>query len=152
MSAVPRLAPSLRALWQKLRLVCAVLTLVAIAAPAALGSAADPVLRLLGDSHEHVCKCGMPTGKCGCPECDRAEQERLRERQVDPVATLKRHCDDETPAMPLGAALPAGVLGAASAAGLPVPRGDRMPVAASTTYPTSTNIEPPTPPPRSASV
>jgi hypothetical protein len=146
------MAASLRALRRWVRLACAVVTLVVLAAPAALGAGAEPVLRMLGDTHAHVCKCGMPAGKCGCPECDRAEKERLSEHRVDRVATLKRHCDDEAPAMPLGAALPAGVLGAASAACLAVPRGDRIGVAASTTSPTSTNIDPPTPPPRSASV
>jgi hypothetical protein len=141
--------PSLRALRQWVRVACAVVTLVVIAAPAALGGALAPVLRELGEAG-HVCKCGMAPGKCGCPECNRLEQERLTGHQPDPVPTLKRHCDDEAPAMPLGAALPAGVLAAASSSMLPVPRGERLPVVASSYLHTCTSDEPPTPPPRSA--
>jgi hypothetical protein len=137
---------------QWIRLVCAVVTLVVIAAPAALGAGADPVLRLLGDANNHVCKCGMPAGKCGCPACERAERERLSEHRSEAAPTFKRHCDDEAPAMPLGAALPAGVLAAASAAALPVPRGDRLPVAAATASLFTTEQPPPTPPPRIAPV
>jgi hypothetical protein len=142
----------MRSVGECLRLLAAVLTLVALAAPAALGSAMDPVLRMLGDAHGHVCKCGMAPGKCGCPECDRAEQERLSEHRTEAAPTLKRHCDDEAPAMPLGGALPSGVLAASSAAALPVPRGDRVPVAASATLVPSPETEPPTPPPRIATV
>ena len=137
---------------QWLRLACTVVTLLVLAAPAALGAAMGPVLEQLGDAHAHVCKCGMPVGKCGCPECERAEQERLSEHRTDAVPTLKRHCDDELPAMPLGAALPTGVLAAAPATMLPAPRGERIPIVASTPSPSPTNVEPPTPPPRSTTV
>ncbi|MGD0524694.1 MAG: hypothetical protein ABSE49_06110 [Polyangiaceae bacterium] len=142
----------MRSVGQWVRLFAAIATLVVLAAPAALGAAMDPVLRMLGDVHGHVCKCGMTPGKCGCPECERAEQERLSEHRTEAAPTLKRHCDDEAPAMPLGAALPAGVLAAASAATLPVPRGDRVPVVASAIFVPSPETEPPTPPPRIATV
>jgi hypothetical protein len=146
-----RLPLSLRALRQWLRVACAVVTLVVIAAPAALGGALSPVLRQLAEVG-HVCKCGMTPGKCGCPECARLERERLSERQPAPEPTLKRDCDDEAPAMPLGAALPAGVVAAVSTSTLPVPRGERIPVVLSTSPHPSTSDEPPTPPPRSALV
>jgi hypothetical protein len=130
----------------------ALVVLLVVALPAALGSALGPVLRDLAGSSQHVCKCGMPVGRCGCPACERLERERLRERQPDPLPALKRHCDDEAPTMPLGTALPAGVLAASSSATLSVPRGERLPVGASPSFETSTNDEPPTPPPRFASV
>jgi hypothetical protein len=94
----------------------------------------------------------MPVGKCGCPSCERAEQQRLSEHRTDAVPTFKRHCDDEAAAMPLGAALPAGVLAASSDVTMTIPRGDRIPVATTTTSGFSTDDPPPTPPPRSASV
>jgi len=133
------------------RLVCAV-TLVVLAAPAALGASLGPVLRELGDSTGHVCKCGMPVGKCGCPACERTEQQRLSEHRTEAAPILKRHCDDDAPAMPLGAALPARVLAASSDTTMTVPRGDRIPVAATTTSGFFTDHQPPTPPPRSAPV
>jgi hypothetical protein len=142
----------LRALRSWARVACAVVVLAVIAVPAALGSSLGPVVRELGGSIEHVCKCGMPLGKCGCPACERLERERLRDQRPDSVPTLKRHCDDDAPAMPLGAALPAGVLAATSGTTLWVPRGERIPVGTSTSFKTSTNDEPPTPPPRPASV
>ena len=133
------------------RLVCAV-TLVVLAAPAALGASLGPVLRELGESTQHVCKCGMPVGKCGCPACERTEQQRLSEHRTEAAPILKRHCDDDAPAMPLGAALPARVLAASSDTTMTVPRGDRIPVAATTTSGFFTDHQPPTPPPRSAPV
>jgi hypothetical protein len=149
--SVPRVAPLQRLLRQWARLVCAV-TLVALAAPAALGASLGPVLRELGESTQHVCKCGMPVGKCGCPACERTEEQRLSEHRADVAPSLKRHCDDEAPAMPLGAALPSGVLAASSDATTTVPRGDRIPVVTTTTFAYSTDHPPPTPPPRFASV
>lgn len=142
----------MRSVARWLRVACAVVTLVVLAAPAALGSAMDPVLRMLGDTHGHLCKCGMAPGKCGCPDCARAEQERLSEHRAEATPTLKRHCDDEAPAMPLGAALPAGVLAASGTSTLPVPRGDRVPVVTRAALVPSADQEPPTPPPRLATV
>jgi hypothetical protein len=150
-STVPRVAYLQRVLRQWARLVCA-LTLVALAAPAALGASLGPILRQLGESTAHVCKCGMPVGKCGCPACERTEEQRLSEHRAEALPTLKRHCDDDAPAMPLGAALPAGVLAASSDAALTVPRGDRIPAASATTSSDFTDQQPPTPPPRFASV
>jgi hypothetical protein len=123
-----------------------------LAAPAALGGALSPVLQQLGGATEHVCKCGMPVGKCGCPSCERQEQERLSEHRTEAAPTLKSHCDDDAPAMPLGTALPSGVLAAASDGALTVPRGDRVPVTTTTTLGFCTDHPPPTPPPRLASV
>ena len=146
-----RVAPLQRWLRRWARLVCTV-TLVVLAAPAALGASLSPIFHELGDSTVHVCKCGMPVGKCGCPACDRAEQQRLSEHMTEVVPVLKRHCEDEAPAMLLGAALPAGVLAASSDVTMTIPRGDRIPVATTTTFGYSTDDSPPTPPPRSASV
>jgi hypothetical protein len=150
-STVPRVAHLQRVLRQWVRLVCA-MTLVALAAPAALGASLGPILRELAESTAHVCKCGMPVGKCGCPACERTEQQRLSEHRTEAAPTLKRHCDDDAPAMPLGAALPAGVLAASSDATLTIPRGDRIAVATTTTTGYVTDHPPPTPPPRIASV
>jgi hypothetical protein len=144
--AVLDLAQSLRR-W--LRLALAVATLVTIAAPAALGAAMGPILDQLGQSHEHVCKCGMPPGKCGCPECDRAEQERLRERhQVVPL--LKSGCDHGAPAIQFAALPPASL----SAAGtmLPAPRGERLARDPADSPVLDHALDPPTPPPRLATV
>jgi hypothetical protein len=148
---VARVAPLQRWLRRWARLVCTV-TLVVLAAPAALGASLGPILHELGDSAVHVCKCGMPVGKCGCPSCERTEQQRLSEHRTEAVPTLKRHCDDDAPAMPLGAALPAGVLAASSDVTMTIPRGDRILVATTTTSGYVTDHPPPTPPPRLASV
>jgi hypothetical protein len=127
-------------------------TLAVIAAPAAFGPAIGAVMRELGAATvEHVCKCGMPAGKCGCPECDRLEQERRSEHAREQLATLKRHCDDDAPAIPFGV-LPSGVLAARGSAVLPVPRGERLDIATAPLRVSSPDHEPPTPPPRSASV
>jgi hypothetical protein len=126
--------------------------LLLVAMPSALGDTLGPVLRELVGSSQHVCKCGMAVGHCGCPACARVERERLQEQEPDRLPTLKRHCDDEAPSMPLGAALRAGVVPASSIATLLVPRSDRTPVGTSTPFKTSAKDEPPTPPPRSASV
>ncbi len=136
-----------------MQLATAVLVLVVLAAPAALGPAAGVVLRELGAAtQQHVCKCGMAPGKCGCPECAKLERERLAEHVPGPVPAFKRHCDDEAPAMPLGAPLPAGVVGGDVLALLPPPAGDRVRVAAAVRLVPSVDHEPPTPPPRIATV
>jgi hypothetical protein len=141
------LAHSLRR-W--LRLAFAVATLVTIAAPAALGAAMGPILDQLGSSHEHVCKCGMTPGKCGCRECEQAEQERLHDRghQVTPV--LKSGCDQDAPAIQFASLLPASL----PAAGLllPAPRGERLARDPAPFPRLDRDVDPPTPPPRLASV
>jgi hypothetical protein len=145
-------SPFGRSIRRWVRVVLAWTTLAVIAAPAAFGPAIGGVMHALGVSMtEHVCKCGMPAGKCGCPECDRLEQERLHEHQGERLAALKRHCDDDAPPIPFGA-LPSAVLAARGATTLPVPRGERLPVAAPGAFFQSAVDEPPTPPPRSASV
>ena len=132
------------------RLALAVATLVTIAAPAALGAAMGPILDQLGSAHEHVCKCGMAPGKCGCPECEKAEQERLHDRghQVAPV--LKSGCDQDAPAIQL-AALPPMAMPPASAL-LPAPRGERIAHDPASFSVLDHDLDPPTPPPRLASV
>ncbi len=133
-----------------MRYACAVATLVTLAAPAALGPAMVPMLDRLGAMHEHVCKCGMKPGKCGCPECDRAEQERVHAhgRRVAPI--LKAGCGDDAPTLRF-AALPFATLAPASAL-LPAPRGERLPRAGTSIPPFDHDLDPPTPPPRLASV
>jgi hypothetical protein len=138
-----------RSLRRWVRLALAVATLVTIAAPAALGAAMGPILDQLGSAHEHVCKCGMAPGKCGCPDCDRAEQDRLSEhRQVSPV--LKGGCDQGAPAIQF-AALPPAFLPAAGTL-LPAPRGERLARDRASSPIPDHDLDPPTPPPRLASV
>jgi hypothetical protein len=127
-----------------------VVLLIVLAAPCALGAAMGPVLRDLAAANEHVCKCGMKPGTCGCPECDKLERERRAENAPSPVPVLKRHCEDDAPAMPLGAPLPSGVLAASAVDALPLPAGDRVPVLRAPAFVTSPDVEPPTPPPRIA--
>jgi hypothetical protein len=131
-----------------LRVLCAAATLLLIAAPVALGAAMGPVLRELGMTAEHKCKCNMPAGTCGCPECAKLEQVRLSERRAGAVPHLRGLCDDDAPAFP-SAAAPSPVLPSLLAL-LPVPRGERTPVNAATPVPIYPSDEPPVPPPRIA--
>jgi len=128
------------------------LVLVVFAVPAALGAATGPLLGELGAAMtEHVCKCGMPAGKCGCPECERLAQELSRERLASPVPSLERHCADGAPGLPFGA-LPSAVLDATSTSLVPIPHSERLAIAScSVPLPRSAD-EPPTPPPRTESV
>ncbi len=138
-----------RLLRRWLRLALAIGTLVTIAAPCALGAAMGPLLDELGSAHEHVCKCGMAPGKCGCPECDRAEQERLHDRgQVAPL--LKSGCDQDAPALQF-AALPPAFLSAPGPL-LPAPRGERIARDLAPCLVPDRALDPPTPPPRLATV
>lgn len=143
---------ALRRLVCSLRYAVSVVTLIVIAAPCALGAAMGPMMRELGEAQSHTCKCGMQPGKCGCPECARLEDERRAEHRQTPEPALKRHCDDDAPAMPLGAPLPSGVLAATTTDLLSVPAGDRQPIAAGVAFVPSADLEPPTPPPRIATV
>lgn len=146
----PRRSPALLRRWAWP--VCAWVALVVLALPAALGVATGPVLDQLGAAMtEHVCKCGMPAGKCGCPECERLAHERARERLASPVPVLKRHCDDGARLLPSGA-LPNAVVGATGGALLPMARGERLAFAAFPMPLPRGADEPPTPPPRTASV
>lgn len=140
-------AVSLRA-W--IRLACVYLTLAVIAAPAALGAAMGPVLGELGASQEHVCKCGMPQGKCGCAECALLDLQRKAGRVPDALPTLKRHCDDDASPVPFTAT--AVALAPAQPHVLPatpLDDGARIPLC---TAPASPELEPSTPPPRRAAV
>jgi hypothetical protein len=120
--------------------------LAVLAAPAALGSAMGPVLRELGAQQVHMCKCGMPVGRCGCPECERLEEQRQRDRAPDVVPALKSHCDDDAPALVLGALAATGL--PAWAGVHPVPRGDRISRPKAARPPRIPSLDPPTPPPR----
>jgi hypothetical protein len=139
-----------RALRLRARVAVAYAVLAVLAAPAAFGSATGAVMHALGAATaEHVCKCGMPAGKCGCPECERLEQERRHEHQSLAIPALKSHCDDDAPPIQLGA-LPAAVPGAGATAVLPPERGERVSVRATLDHPHDLRLRPPTPPPRSA--
>jgi hypothetical protein len=132
------------------RLACAVATLVTLAAPAALGPAMAPVLDRLGSMHDHVCKCGMAPGKCGCPECAQEELQRVHARGRHMAPVLKSGCDQEAPALRL-AAMPATVLVAPGTL-LPIPRGERLALDPIPSPALDRHLDPPTPPPRLASV
>jgi hypothetical protein len=138
-----RAAPSIRRL---LRLMCAYAVLATLAAPAAFGPALGPMLRELGAQQVHLCKCGMPVGKCGCPDCERLEEQRQRDLAPSVLPALRRHCDDDAPAI-LVAALPAMAL-TSSVGVLPVPRGDRVSRLSRDVPPPHPSPDPPTPPPR----
>ena len=79
-----------------------------------------------------------------------AATELIGERLPDVVPVLKDQCDRDAPAMAL-TALPMAAVVAASAR-LPVPAGERVSVGASYPAPPQRDVEPPTPPPRLASV
>lgn len=133
------------------RLACVYVTLAVIAAPAALGAAMGPVLSELGAAtQEHVCKCGMPRGECGCPECALRDLERQGGEVPEAVPTLKSRCSDDAPPVPFTGSAVAVV--PPQVAVLPAAPGDAglrfLPCAA----PASVDPEPSTPPPRSASV
>jgi hypothetical protein len=137
-------AASLR---QWARFATALLVLL-VAAPVALGGAAGPLARALGAQEEHLCKCGMEPGKCGCPECARLERDRLHDAAPDLVSTLKKPCDQDRAAIAFDA-LPAGVLASAGTK-LAIPRGERIRVGAHLSRLDPRDTEPPTPPPRLA--
>jgi hypothetical protein len=140
---------ALRRLLLRARYAISVLTLLALAAPCALRAAADPLRREFGGLDEHVCKCGMKPGKCGCPDCAKLEEERRAERAPSPLPVLRLHCDDDAPAMPLGAPLVSGVL-AGALTNRPTSAGGRVPIARAGVPLSSADIDPPTPPPRLA--
>jgi hypothetical protein len=130
------------------RLACVYVTLAVIAAPSALGAAMGPVLRELGATQEHVCKCGMPQGKCGCPACALLELERRAGHMPDAVSTLKRHCDDDVSPVPLTTTAPAVIPPELHVfAATPLDTGRRLPPC---TAPASPDLEPSSPPPRSS--
>jgi hypothetical protein len=145
--AAVRLSPLRRRAW----LACTWLVLVVLAAPAALGPATGPMLRELGVAMtEHVCKCGMPAGKCGCPECERLEHLLASGRRTaEGTSLIKPQCDDDAPLVRF-AALPSAVIAATRAVRLPVPAADGVRFYASASLLTRPADRPPTPPPRLA--
>jgi len=129
-----------------MRLVCVVVTFLTVAAPTALGAAIGP---LGGDfGHEHVCKCGMAPGKCGCPECARAEQDRLRDRAQSRLPVLKTQCDQDGSTIPF-TALPQSPLPPTTSMP-PIAGRERAILTAAVANLDSRSPEPPTPPPRLA--
>lgn len=132
------------------RLAFVYVTLAVIAAPAALGAAMGPVMRELGAAQEHVCKCGMPQGKCGCPECALLDVDRHAGRVPDAIPSFKRQCDDDAPAVPFSAGMLAVVPPSLDA--IPSAPPDREVRPQSCRTPASPDLEPRTPPPRNASV
>ena len=143
---------AVRRLLLRFRYVISVVTLVALAVPCALGAGAGPVLRMMGSLDEHVCKCGMKPGTCGCPECARLEARRRADRAPTPTPALRRDCNEGEPAMPGGAPMPSGVLPPAAIALLRAPAGRRVPFTDARASTPRRDLEPPTPPPRIASV
>jgi hypothetical protein len=132
------------------RLACVYVTLAVIAVPSALGAAMGPVLRELGAAQEHVCKCGMPQGKCGCPECEWLEIERQAGHAANAIPTLKRHCDDDASPVPFTATAVAIVPPQLNI--LPATPIDPAQRLLPCTAPASIDLERSTPPPRHASV
>jgi hypothetical protein len=115
-------------------------------APLALGPALGPLTRALGGVDEHRCACGMVRGKCGCPECERLEHERLRERAPRPYPVLRAQCGDNevmTGSLGLPPTLPATI-----ALFLPPLRPSIAGLRKATEAPSRERDEPATPPPR----
>jgi hypothetical protein len=139
-----------RAVRIRLRVAVACAVLAVLAAPAAFGAATGVVMRELGAATaEHVCKCGMPAGKCGCPACERLENERRHEHASLAIPALKGHCDDDAPPIQLGG-LPSAAAAAGTAVVLAPERGERTPALLAFDQPPSFDLRPPTPPPRLA--
>jgi hypothetical protein len=130
------------------RLVGVVAALVTLTASSSLGALGGVMGQLFGE--EHLCKCGMTAGKCGCPECERLEQQRLHEHDSSPVPAVKAHCGQDSPGLAFGSTPPASL--PARTAKLPVPLAERLPPGASLGAPDDLPSEPPTPPPRLAAV
>jgi hypothetical protein len=97
-----------------------------------------------------VCKCGMPQGKCGCPECALLEMQRKAARVPDVAPTLKSHCNDDPAAVPFTATAVAIVPPQLHV--LPATPLDTGLRSLACTAPASPELERSTPPPRSASV
>jgi hypothetical protein len=137
-----------RAIQRRIHTACAIAVLVVLAAPAALGAAMTPVLRELGAQSEHVCKCGMAPGRCGCPECARLERERRHERLPVAVATIKTPCDVDGRA--LANADVQSAVPAASTTVFPASLYERLRAIATPLPAPCPGEAPPVPPPRMA--
>jgi hypothetical protein len=67
------------------------LWLIAVLAPLWLGPMLAPLAQAFVEAH-HVCACGMAMGTCGCPECERIEEQR-RQDEAPPFPVVKGECD-----------------------------------------------------------
>jgi|HubBroStandDraft_1064217.scaffolds.fasta_scaffold184556_2 hypothetical protein len=133
------------------RLVDAILGValaLAVLAPMVFGPAFMPLTRALGGDETHVCACGMAPGKCGCPECERVEHERLRESAPRPYPVLRGPCSRDT-ATSGYASLPPSI---APSTGVLLPRApvEWVTTEALENVPSRLSAEPATPPPRRA--
>jgi hypothetical protein len=121
---------------------------LAVIAPMIFGPALAPLTRALGGIDDHVCACGMTRGTCGCPECEKLEQNRLREHAPHPYAVLRARCagDEVAPGL---AALPPSL---ARAEGVLAPAAPHSlaPAAWPDKVVSQALAEPVTPPPRRA--
>ena len=71
--------------------------------PVALGPARTTIERALGGEPAHTCACGMKRGTCGCPACERLEQEA---KKASKHVAIRNACEDDdgfvrAPAVPL---------------------------------------------------
>jgi hypothetical protein len=124
----------------------AFVALLAVMTPLWLGSATVPVLTALGFGPEHQCACGMVRGQCGCPECERLEQQRQRESAPRPYSVLKSTCDSQDSPLP-SASVPPGVMPVALLL-RESPVGTMLPQVAPVPLLSFVGDGPPTPPPR----
>lgn len=60
--------------------------------PVALGPARATIERALGGEPSHACACGMKRGTCGCPECERLEQEA---KKISKHVAVRNACEDD---------------------------------------------------------
>jgi len=60
--------------------------------PVALGPARMTFERALGGEPSHTCACGMKRGTCGCPECEKLEQQRAN---VSKHVAVRNTCEDD---------------------------------------------------------
>jgi hypothetical protein len=60
--------------------------------PVALGPARTTIERALGGEQTHTCACGMKRGTCGCPECERTQQEA---KKVSKRVTVRNACEND---------------------------------------------------------
>jgi hypothetical protein len=130
--------------------ILAVLVLVVVAVPMALGAATGPVRDALGIT-AHKCACGMAPGKCGCAECARVEHARRQERMPGPAPIVRSSCDQDDAAPLASTMVPPFVLPLTGLA-VPAPAHDEDPAADVQALHSAMTLEPPTPPPRFASV
>jgi hypothetical protein len=78
---------------------------LALLLPMILGPALVPVTRWLGGADAHLCACGMAPGTCGCPECEKLEQQQLAEHAPHAYPVVRGQCEKDGVA-PAYAAMP----------------------------------------------